>query len=158
MDPLSLVAMASTTFKGLQILVSKGAEIEAVATKLGHFYGLVSDLREAEREAENPPLFKKLFDGESVEQQALNAVIAKKKIEEQEKEVRELITWAYGNETYKEMMQMRRDIRAKREQMIYKQRRKQKKMLDLSALIVAMMVSGGVIWAVLSVIQTYGRA
>ena len=158
MDPLSLVAMASTTFKGLQVLVSKGAEIEQVAQKLGHWYGLVSDLREAEREAENPPLFKKMFDGESVEQQALNAVIAKKKIEEQEKEVRELITWAYGNETYKEMMQLRREIRAKREKMIYKQRRKQKRMLDLSALIVAMMVSGGVIWAVLSVIQTYGRA
>jgi len=158
MDPLSLVAMASTTFKGLQVLVSKGAEIEQVAQKLGHWYGLVSDLREAEREAENPPLFKKLFDGESVEQQALNAVIAKKKIEEQEKEIRELITWAYGNETYKEMMQLRREIRAKREKMIYKQRRKQRRMLDLSALIIAMMVSGGVIWAVLSVIQTYGRA
>jgi nitrogenase subunit NifH len=158
MDPLSLVAMASTTFKGLQVLVSKGAEIEQVAQKLGHWYGLVSDLREAEREAENPPLFKKMFDGESVEQQALNAVIAKKKIEEQEKEIRELITWAYGNETYKEMMQLRREIRAKREKMIYKQRRKQRRMLDLSALIIAMMVSGGVIWAVLSVIQTYGRA
>ena len=158
MDPLSLVAMASTTFKGLQVLVSKGAEIEQVAQKLGHWYGLVSDLREAEREAENPPLFKKMFDGESVEQQALNAVIAKKKIEEQEKEIRELITWAYGNETYKEMMQLRREIRAKREKMIYKQRRKQRRMLDLSALIIAMMVSGGVIWALLSVIQTYGRA
>jgi nitrogenase subunit NifH len=158
MDPVSLVAMASTTFKGLQVLVSKGAEIEQVAQKLGHWYGLVSDLREAEREAENPPLFKKMFAGESVEQQALNAVIAKKKIEEQEKEIRELITWAYGNETYKEMMQLRREIRAKREKMIYKQRRKQRRMLDLSALIIAMMVSGGVIWAVLSVIQTYGRA
>ena len=158
MDPLSLVAMASTTFKGLQILVSKGAEIEAVATKLGHFYGLVSDLREAEREAENPPLFKKLFDGESVEQQALNAVIAKKKIEEQEKEVRELITWAYGTETYKEMMQMRRDIKAKREQMIYRQRRKQRKMLDLAAIIVGLMVVSGVIGSVVSLINTYGRA
>lgn len=158
MDPLSLAAMASTTFRGLQVLVSKGAEIEQVAQKLGHWYGLVSDLREAEREAENPPLFKKMFNGESVEQQALNAVVAKKKIEEQEKEIRELITWAYGNETYKEMMQLRREIRAKREKMIYKQRRKQRRMLDLSALIVAMMVSGGVIWALLSVIQTYGRA
>jgi hypothetical protein len=158
MDPLSLVAMASTTFKGLQILVSKGAEIEQVASKLGHFYGLVSDFREAEREAENPPLFKKLFDGESVEQQALNAVIAKKKIEEQEKEVRELITWAYGAETYKEMMQMRRDIKAKREQMIYKQRRKQRKMLDLAAIIVGLMVVSGVIGSVVSLINTYGRA
>lgn len=158
MDPLSLVAMASTTFKGLQILVSKGAEIEHVANKLGHWYGLVSDLREAEREAENPPLFKKLFDGESVEQQALNAVIAKKKIEEQEKEVRELITWAYGTETYKEMMQMRRDIKAKREQMIYKQRRKQRKMLDLAAVIVGLMVVSGVIGSVVSLVNTYGRA
>ena len=121
-------------------------------------YGLVSDLLEAEREAENPPLFKKLFDGESVEQQALNAVIAKKKIEEQEKEVRELITWAYGTETYKEMMQMRRDIKAKREQMIYRQRRKQRKMLDLAAIIVGLMVVSGVIGSVVSLINTYGRA
>ena len=158
MDPLSLVAMASTTFKGLQILVSKGAEIEHVAQKLGHWYGLVSDLREAEREAENPPLFKKLFDGESVEQQALNAVIAKKKIEEQEKEVRELITWAYATDTYKEMMQMRRDIKAKREQMIYKQRRKQRRMLDLAAIIVGLMVVSGVIGSVVSLVNTYGRA
>ena len=153
MDPVSLVAMASTTFKGVQILVSKGAEIEQVAQKLGHWYGLVSDIKEAEKEAENPPLFKKLFDGDSVEQQALNAVIAKKKIEEQEKQVRELITWAYGVETYKEMMQMRKDIKAKRERMIYKQRRRQRRMLDASAIIMGLIVSGGVVWTTANIIQ-----
>ena len=156
MDPVSLVAMASTAFKGVEILVSKGAEIEHVAQKLGHWYGLVSDIKEAEKEAENPPLFKKMFDGNSVEEQALNAVIAKKKIEEQEKQVRELITWAYGTETYKEMMQMRRDIRAKREQMIYKQRRRQRRMLDVSAIVIGMMIAGGVIWTTISFIQSVG--
>jgi len=154
MDPLSLVAMASTTFKGLQVLVSKGAEIEHVAQKLGHWYTLVSDINQAEKEAESPPLFKKMFDGASVEEQALNAVIAKKKIEEQEKQVRELITWAYGVETYKEMMQMRRDIKAKRERMIYKQRRKQKFMLDMSAVIMGLLVSGGIIYFTVSFIQS----
>jgi hypothetical protein len=153
MDPVSLVAMASTTFKGVQILVSKGAEIEHVARKLGHWYGLVSDIKEAEKEAENPPLFKKMFAGDSVEQQALNAVIAKKKIEEQEKQVRELITWAYGVETYKEMMQMRKDIKAKRERIIYKQRRRQRRMLDVSAIIMGLIVSGGVVWTTASIIQ-----
>jgi hypothetical protein len=153
MDPLSLVAMASTTFKGLQVLVSKGAEIEHVAKKLGHWYTLVSDINQAEREAENPPLFKKMFDGASVEEQALNAVIAKKKIEEQEKQVRELITWAYGVETYKEMMQMRRDIKAKRERMIYRQRRRQQRMLDISAVILGIIVSGFVVWTTFSFIQ-----
>ena len=156
MDPISLVAMASTTFKGVQVLVSKGAEIEHVAKKLGHWYGLVSDIKEAEKEAENPPLFKKMFDGDSVEEQALNAVIAKKKIEEQEKQVRELITWAYGKETYKEMMQMRRDIRAKRERMVYKQRRRQRRMLDVSAIIVGLMVAGGIIMGTVSFIQAFG--
>jgi len=156
MDPVSLVAIASSTFKGIQVLVSKGAEIEHVAQKLGHWYGLVSDIKEAEKEAENPPLFKKMFDGNSVEEQALNAVIAKKKIEEQEKQVRELITWAYGVETYKEMMQMRKDIKAKRERMIYKQRRRQRRMLDVSAIIIALMVSGGVVWTTISIIKNVG--
>ena len=156
MDPLSLIAMASTTFKGIQTLVNRGAETEHVAQKLGHWYGLVSDIKEAERESEKPPLFKKLFDGESVEQQALNSVIAQKKVEEQEKQIRELITWAYGIETYKEMMQMRRDIRAKRERIIYKQRRRQRRMLDVSAIILALMFSGAIIYATVSIIRSAG--
>jgi len=154
MDPLSLIAMASTTFKGIQTLVAQGAEIEHVAQKLGHWYGLVSDIKEAEKEAEKPPLFKKLFDGESVEQQALNSVIAKKKVEEQEKQIRELVTWAYGVETYKEMMQMRREIRAKRERIIYRQRRRQRRMLDVSAIVIGLMISGGVIFATVSLIRS----
>ena len=154
MDPLSLVAMASTTFKGIQVLVSKGAEIEHVAQKLGAWYGFVRDLRQAEKEAENPPLFKKLFDGDTVEQQALNAVIAKKKVEEQEKQIRELITWAYGVETYKEMMQMRRDIKAKRERMIYKQRRRQQRALDMSFVTVGLLISSGVIYTAYMVIAS----
>ena len=158
MDPLSLVAMASTTFKGLQVLVSKGAEIEHVAQKLGHWYTLVSDINQAEREAENPPLFKKMFDGASVEEQALNAVIAKKKIEEQNRQIRELIMYAYGEETYREMLQMRKDIRAKREKMIYKQRRRQRRMLDVSALIMALIFSGGVIYFTATLIQSLRSA
>jgi len=152
-DPVSLVAMASTAFKGVQVLVSKGAEIEHVAQKLGQWYTLASDLKEAEKEIENPPLFKKVFDNSSVEEQALNAIIAKKKIEEQEKQIRELIMYAYGEDTYREMMQMRRDIRTKREQMIYKQRRKQRRMLDVSAIIMGLMVTAGIIWTTISVIQ-----
>jgi hypothetical protein len=158
MDPLSLVAMASTTFKGLQILVSKGAEIEHVAKKLGHWYTLVSDINQAEREAENPPLFKKMFDGPSVEEQALNAVIAKKKIEEQNKQIRELIMYAYGEETYREMLQMRKDIRAKRDKLVYKQRRRQKRMLDISSIILGIMVSAFVVWTTFSFIQKFGSA
>lgn len=153
MEPLSLIAMASTTFKGIQTLVERGAEIEAVAQKLGAWYSFASDIRQAEKEAENPPLFKKLFEGETVEQQALNSVIAKKKLEEQEKQIRELIIWAYGTETYQEMIALRREIKAKREQVIYKQRRRQRLIMDSTVVVIGLLVVGAVIFGTISLIQ-----
>jgi len=153
MDPLSLIAMASTTFKGIQTLVNKGAEIEAVAQKLGAWYSFAADIKQAEKEAESPGVFKKLFDGQTVEQQALNSVIAKKKLEEQEKQIRELIVWAYGVETYQEMIMLRREIKAKRERAIYKQRRKQRLIMDTTLVVIAALVCGAIVFGTVSVIQ-----
>ena len=153
MDPLSLIAMASTTFKGIQTLVERGAEIESVAQKLGAWYTFAADIREAEKEAESPGVFKKLFDGQTVEQQALNSVIAKKKLKEQEKQIRELIVWAYGTETYQEMIMLRREIKARREKAIYKQRRKQRLIMDTTLVVIAALVCGAIIFGTVSVIQ-----
>jgi len=153
MDPLSLIAMASTTFKGIQTLVERGAEIESVAQKLGAWYSFAADIREAEKEAESPGVFKKLFDGQTVEQQALNSVIAKKKLEEQEKQIRELIVWAYGTETYQEMIMLRREIKARREKAIYKQRRKQRLIMDTTLIVIAALVCGAIIFGTVSLIQ-----
>lgn len=146
MDPLSLIAMASTTFKGIQTLVNKGAEIEHVAQKLGAWYTFAADIKQAEQEAEKPGVFKKLFDGNTVEQQALNSVIAKKKLEEQEKQIRELIVWAYGVETYQEMIMLRRKIKANREQAIYKQRRRRRLILDSIIICIALFFCGAVLY------------
>jgi hypothetical protein len=153
MDPLSLIAMASTTFKGIQTLVERGAEIESVAQKLGAWYTFAADIREAEKEAESPGVFKKLFDGQTVEQQALNSVIAKKKLEEQEKQIRELIVWAYGTETYQEMIMLRREIKARREKAIYKQRRKQRLIMDTTLVVIAALVCGAIVFGTVSLIQ-----
>lgn len=154
MDPLSLVAMASTTFKGIQVLVNKGAEIEHVAQKLGQWYSFAADIKQVEKEAENPGIFKKLFDGNTVEQQALNSVIAKKKLEEQEKQIRELIVWSYGVETYQEMIMLRRKIKAQREQAIYRQRKRQRMLLDSIIVFVGVAVSAGIIYGTVVFIRS----
>lgn len=145
--------MASTTFKGIQTLVNKGAEIEHVAQKLGQWYSFASDIKEAEREAESPGIFKKLFDGNTIEQQALNSVIAKKKLEEQEKQIRELIVWSYGVETYQEMIMLRRKIKAQREQAIYKQRKRQRMLLDSILVAIGVAVSSGIIYGTVMFIK-----
>jgi hypothetical protein len=154
MDPLSLIAMASTTFKGIQVLVNKGAEIEHVAQKLGQWYSFAADIKQAEKEAESPGIFKKLFDGNTVEQQALNSVIAKKKLEEQEKQIRELIVWSYGVETYQEMIMLRRKIKAQREQAIYRQRKRQQMLLDSIIVFMGVAVSAGIIYGTTILIRS----
>jgi hypothetical protein len=153
MDPLSLVALASSSFRGVQILVNKGAEIEQVAQQLGKWFSYASDIRQAEREAENPPIFKKLFGGGSVEEEALNATIARKKLQEQEKHIRELIVWAYGKDTYVEMMQLRKDIRLRREKAVYQQRKKRQKIADVIALFLATVFASGVIYGTALIIK-----
>lgn len=145
MDPLSMIAMASTTFKGIQTLVNQGAEIEAVAQKLGAWYGYASDIKNAEKEAESPGIFRKLFDGQSVEQQALNSLIATKKLAEQEKQVRELIVWTYGVEAYQEMIMLRRKIKAQREEAIYRRRKRKQRILDGMIIIFAIGLGVGII-------------
>ena len=152
MDPLSMIAMASTTFKGIQTLVNQDAEIEAVAQKLGSWYSYAADIKQAEKEAESPGVFKKLFDGNTVEQQALNSVIAKKKLEEQEKQIRELIVWAYGVETYQEMIMLRRKIRAQREEAIYKQRKRKRMILDSVIIMFAIGLGATLILGVLRLV------
>lgn len=154
MDPLSMIAMASTTFKGIQTLVNQGAEIEAVAQKLGSWYSYAADIKQAEKEAEKPGAFRRLFDGQSVEQQALNATIAKKKLESQEKSIRELIVWAYGVETYQEMIMLRRKIKAQREEAIYKQRKRKQMMLDIVIVAVGFAVMASVVGGVVSIIRS----
>jgi hypothetical protein len=153
MDPLSLIAMASTTFKGIQTLVNKGAEIEHVAQKLGAWYSYAADIKQAEQEAENPGVFKKLFDGDTVEQQALNSIIATRRLEEQEAEIRELIMYRFGAETYKEMILLRRKIKKQREEAIYRQRRRRRMIIECSAGLVAALFCGGIIWGVISLIR-----
>ena len=146
MDPLSLIAMASTTFKGIQTLVNQGAEIERVAQKLGSWYSFAADIKQAESEASSPGAFKRLFQGQSVEQQALDSLVASRKLAEMEKQVRELIVWTYGVEAYQEMIMLRRKIKKQREDAIYKQRKRKQRLLDALIITAGVVVSSGVIY------------
>ena len=77
-----------------------------------------------------PPLFKKLFNAGSVEEEALQLLIHEKKIIEQEKELQTLLNFRYGYGTWDELKEMRRKIRLKREQEVYKQAERQKDFIE----------------------------
>jgi hypothetical protein len=106
-----------------------GRELEDMAGQLGTWFGAVSDVKSAEEEAKDPPLFKKLISRGSVEQEALQALVARKKIEQQERELRELIVWRWGTEEYTAMMRDRARIKDTRAKAIQNQRRKMRKLI-----------------------------
>ena len=125
-DPITAVAMATSAFKTVQKMVSMGREIEDTLGQVGKWYGAVSDFNEAKRQAENPPIFRRLIASKSVEQEALEMYAHDKRIKQQETELRELLMYTYGPDAYKELLGMRRKIREQREKTLYAQERKRK--------------------------------
>jgi hypothetical protein len=125
-DPFTAVATATAAFNGIKKMVEAGQNIESTFGQIGKWYGAVADFNEAKRQAENPPLFKKLVNKTSVEEEAMNAFIQEKKIKEQETQLRELLLYMYGPSAYSELTELRRNIRDKREKTVYTQARRQK--------------------------------
>ena len=125
-DPITAVAMATSAFKTVQKMVSMGREIEDTLGQVGKWYGAVSDFNEAKRQAENPPIFRRLVASKSVEQEALEMYAHDKRIKQQETELRELLMYTYGPDAYKELLGMRRKIRDQREKTLYAQARRRK--------------------------------
>jgi GrpB-like predicted nucleotidyltransferase (UPF0157 family) len=125
-DPISAVAMATSAYKTIQKMVELGRDVDDTLGQVGKWYSAVSDFNEAKKQAENPPLFKKVFNGKSVEQEALDVYMHEKKIAKQEKELRDLLRLTYGPEGYKELLDMRKKIKLQRERAVYAQARKRK--------------------------------
>jgi hypothetical protein len=130
LDPVSALAIATSAYKVLKKGIEMGRELEDMGGQLGTWFKAVSDVKNAEEEAKDPPLFKKLIFSGSVEQEAMQALIARKKIEQQEKELRELIVWRWGVEEYTAMMRDRARIKDTRERALLNQRRKMRKLIQ----------------------------
>jgi len=126
LDPITAIATATAAFNGVKKLVAAGRELEDCMGQMAQWYTALSDLSEAERNVKNPPLFKRLTSKKSVEQEALEIFAHRRKVQAQEKELREIILYAYGKDAWTELIGLRRRIRLEREKAIYAQQRKRR--------------------------------
>ena len=149
MDPVTIITGATVAFNTVKKMIEAGREIEDVAGQLGQWFSAVSDFYHLEEQSKNPPLFKKITHGKSIEQEALDLMIQKKKIKEQEDQLRELILWSYGQEAYRDMMSYRKAIREERENAVYKQQKARKKIIDSIIILIAV---GGSLWALIAAV------
>ena len=149
LDPVSIstaIAAANTAFKTVQSLVNKGREIEDVMGAMAGWYDAAAQISEAEHQAKNPPLFKKLTNPKSVESMALDSLVAKKKLQEHRKSLREMIMFRWGKEAYLELIEMEKQIRLDRSKAIRAQSEKRKRVLEnfLAAVVVFLLIGGSI--------------
>ena len=121
---------------------------------MGKWYTAISDFRKGQQMHKKPPLFKKLFNAGSVEEEALQLLMHEKKIIEQEKELQALLNFRYGYGTWDELKEMRRKIRDRREKEVYKQAQMRADLMEAIqigfAILVILGAVGGLIWFALS--------
>ena len=133
-DPVTAVATATAAFNAIKSGFSAGREIESMAGDLSRWMGAVSNIKKSEEYTKKPPLFKKLFAAGSVEEEALQTLMAKKKAEDMREQLKQIISFTRGPSAWEELLRTEADIRKKRQKMIYDQEERRRKLLEAIAI------------------------
>jgi hypothetical protein len=99
--------------------------------------GAMSDLSEAEHQIKNPPIFKKLFSGKSIEQEAIEIFAAKRKAEQMREELKQFIGWTMGSKAWEQLLAMEGQIRKERQDTLYNQARRRQKFMEVVTVSIA---------------------
>jgi len=145
MDPVSAMATASAAFTAIKKGFAIGRDIESMASDLGRWMGALSDLDMLEKEAKNPPIFKKLFAGKSVEQEAMEAFAAKQKAESQRRELQQWIGLTMGKSKWDQLIAMEVSIRKSRQETLYRQRQRRQKFVEIVMWILMILIGIGLL-------------
>ncbi len=129
-EVVAAVSAATGAFNTIKAGFAAGREIESMAGDLSRWMGSVSDINKAEQYNKKPPLFKKLFAAGSIEEEAMQIFMAKKKAEDMRNELKQIISFTRGPAAWDELLKTEADIRKKRQKLIYDQKERQKKLIE----------------------------
>tara|TARA_Y100000287_G_C14084730_1_gene287385 strand:+ start:96 stop:578 length:483 start_codon:yes stop_codon:yes gene_type:complete len=144
-DPITAVATATAAFNTIKQGFAVGRDVESMAKDIGRWMGAVSDINKADEMAKKPPLFKKLFASGSVEEEAMQTFLAKKKAEDMRNELKQLISFTRGPSAWQELLKTEADIRKKRQKAIYEQKERQRKFFEVTFIIFGVLIIVGLV-------------
>ena len=146
MDPLTILAGATTAFNLVKKAVQTGKEIEGIVGQLGKWFDAYENINRAAAE----PMKSKFLGGGSAEEEALNIVVAQQKLKQQEYELKVLIIGAYGESAYYEMLRQRVRIKKERKEAKARADRKKDELVTTIAITV-----GGLLMAIALIVLFY---
>ena len=156
MEPLSIglaLSVATKSYSMITKTIEAGAEFEQVIGQMSKWWGACQDINKANAVAKKPPLFKKLTFQDS-QKEALDAFVAKKKMEEMRGEIRTMLLYRFGPEAWKELCQMEREIKQQRQDMIYAQKERIRKLFDGIIIVAGLIAIVGLIFGIIVLINS----
>jgi hypothetical protein len=132
-DPVSIgmaISVGSKAFGLLKQGIAAGREIQDMASQLSEWGKAVSDIAYAAEKANEPPgVFKTLFGGDT-QKSAIDIFAAQKQCEQQRKELRQLISYTYGNDAWLDFQNIERRVREKQREQVYRRREMIESIMD----------------------------
>ena len=145
MDPVTLLAAATTSYNILKKGIAAGKEIESMAGDLGRWMGAIQNIKTQHSIAKS-----RRFG--SVEEEALESFAALKKAEQMENELRNFVIGHYGMNAWQQILRLQAEIRKRR------QREEIERQQFIDDLIIWGLIAGliaitlgGVIWMVMAI-------
>jgi DUF438 domain-containing protein len=153
MDPVSIIGIATTAFKGLKQLVENGRELQDCMSQLSQWAGAIADLDKADELNKNKKknIFRSVLpkSGKSIEQEAMEIYTAKVTAREQRSELMQYLGATQGERGQREFIETEKKIRKMRQDAIYAEidRREKLKEYAIAAVVVLLGVAtmGGLI-------------
>ncbi len=156
-EVVAAVSAATGAFNTIKAGFAAGREIESMAGDLSRWMGAVSDIKKADEYNKKPPLFKKLFAAGSIEEEAMEVFMAKKKAEDMRNELRQIISFTRGPSAWEELLRTEADIRKKRQKLIYDQKERQKKVIEYILIGILVFIMAGALFGFLALLRSTGH-
>ena len=145
-DPITAAAAATKAYAGVKAFIEAGKSIEDTFSVVARWQGHASDIMYAnQRQKKRTNPLKQVVFSQSIEAEAAQMFAAKKRIENQRKEIVTLLQYAYGNEGLEEYRNCMKEVQAQRQREVYAQQEAKDTLIKSFWIIVLVAIGGGVI-------------
>ena len=133
LDPASIataVSLSTAAFNNIKKAFAMGRDIEQMGGDLSRWMNASSDIEQAVKTCKNPPFYKKMLSGDSVEEAAMKSLVAQKTLEKQRYELQQYVKFKFGVKSWEQLLKTEGLIRKQRQEFIYKRQELKQKIIE----------------------------
>tara|TARA_R110002020_G_scaffold73546_1_gene188698 strand:- start:11315 stop:11800 length:486 start_codon:yes stop_codon:yes gene_type:complete len=133
LDPASIataVSLSTAAFNNLKKAFVVGRDIEQMGGDLSRWMKASSDIDQAVKATKNPPFYRKMLSGDSIEAAAMQSLVAEKTRDKQRYELQQYVKFKFGVKAWDDLLKMEGTIRKQRQEAIYKREELKQKLIE----------------------------